>query len=109
MTTKATSSITHQLQSSPRSAERKIGWPAACACFVACLFGEESQQPIFPHVMHMRRCTQRRRSRVSSQPAMCSGRSTISIRSVWVQTASPRKPRGSPGLARVSDQHQSSE
>ena len=54
-TTNATSSMAHQLQSSPGSAERKIGWPSSAACRLAWRFGDESQQPIFPHVSHMRR------------------------------------------------------
>src|SRR4030095_5232164 len=28
-------------------------------CFVACLFGEESQQPTWPHIWHSRRATHR--------------------------------------------------
>ena len=35
-----------------------IGWPLSRSCAVAWRFGDESQQPILPHVMHMRRCTQ---------------------------------------------------
>src|SRR5262245_13670532 len=72
--TKATSSMKHQLQSSPASAERTIGWPLSALCALACLFGDESQQPIFPQVMHIRRCTQALPIfRHSSQPAIFSG------------------------------------
>ena len=51
--------MTHQLQSSPGSADRMIGWPSAWACLLAWRFGDESQQPILPQLMHIRRCTQR--------------------------------------------------
>src|SRR5437764_10840281 len=63
-----------------------IGWPLSCPCAVACLFGDESQQPIFPHVMHIRRCTQPLPIfRHSSQPARCSGTVVTSIWSRWLQ------------------------
>jgi hypothetical protein len=66
-----------------------IGCPLAPACAVACLFGDESQQPIFPHVIHMRRCTQRLPIfRHSSQPAIVSGSDVTSIWSRWLQIAS---------------------
>ena len=48
--TNATSSIMHQLQSSPGSIERRIGCPCARACLDACWFGELSQQPTFPQL-----------------------------------------------------------
>ena len=35
-------------QSSPGSYDCMIAWPVSCACFVACLPGEESQQPMWP-------------------------------------------------------------
>src|SRR5262249_2753810 len=35
------------------------GWPVAWKCFVACLFLDESQQPMWPHVRQSRRCTHR--------------------------------------------------
>jgi len=63
-----------------------IGWPLSRPCAVACLFGDESQQPIFPHVMHMRRWTQRLPIfRHSSQPSMRSGNAVTSIWSRWLQ------------------------
>src|ERR1700728_2700677 len=34
-----------------------IGWCVAWKCFVACLFGESSQQPTCPQARQMRRCT----------------------------------------------------
>ena len=46
-----------------------IGCPTARWCAVACLLGDESQHPTWPHVMQMRRCTQRSpMRRQSSQP-----------------------------------------
>jgi hypothetical protein len=48
--TKANSSITHQDHSSPGSTDRRIGCAASSAWRLACRPGEESQQPIFPHV-----------------------------------------------------------
>ena len=63
-----TSSTKHQAQSSPGSIDRITGCPRAAACLLACLFLESSQQPTFPQVRHMRRCTQRSpRARQSSQ------------------------------------------
>ena len=51
-----------------------MGWPTSRACRLACRFGEESQQPICPHVMHMRRCTQMLPVfRHSAQPSMDEG------------------------------------
>jgi hypothetical protein len=41
----ASSSSKHQHQSSPGWTERMSGWPLLLKCAVACLFGEESQQP----------------------------------------------------------------
>jgi len=41
----ASSSTKHQDQSSPGWIERMIGWPLSAACLLACLFGDESQQP----------------------------------------------------------------
>src|SRR5437588_740115 len=63
-----------------------IGWPLSRPCAVACLFGDESQQPIFPHVMHMRRCTQPLPIfKHSSQPSIFSGSAVSSIWSRWLQ------------------------
>jgi len=54
------------------------------------LFGDESQQPIFPHVMHMRRCTQLLAIfRHSSQPSIVSGNAVTSIWSRWLQKEPP--------------------
>ena len=41
----ASSSTKHHDQSSPGWIERMIGWSSAAACLLACLLGEESQQP----------------------------------------------------------------
>src|SRR4029450_2762197 len=63
-----------------------IGCPLSPACAVAWRFGEESQQPIFPQVMHMRRWTQPLPIfRHSSQPSIDSGRAVTSIWSRWLQ------------------------
>ena len=81
-TTNATSSTKHQLHSSPGSAERAIGWSSSAACLRAWRFGDASQQPILPQVMHMRRCTQRLPIfRHSSQPAIDDGSVVTAIRS----------------------------
>src|SRR3954453_5263964 len=48
-TTKATSSPTHQLQSSPGSFERRTGCLASAACLEAWRLGELSQHPTLPH------------------------------------------------------------
>src|ERR1700744_5470882 len=37
--------------------DRMIGCLVLWKCFVACLFGEESQHPTCPHSMHIRKCT----------------------------------------------------
>src|SRR6266487_2326060 len=64
-----------------------IGWPLSRSCAVACLFGDESQQPIFPHVMHMRRWTHCPPVfRHSSHPWMVSGTSLTWIWSRCVHT-----------------------
>src|ERR1700689_309108 len=34
-----------------------IGWPVLALCFDACWFGELSQQPMWPHSAHRRRCS----------------------------------------------------
>src|SRR5947209_12409140 len=63
-----------------------IGCDVSWKCAVACLFGELSQQPIFPQIWHMRRCThQPPVFRHSSQPAMSAGTSATRISSRWVQ------------------------
>src|SRR3954453_4869371 len=57
----------------------------ACACFVACVFGDESQQPMCPHVMQRRRCThQSPAARHSTQPSPDGAGSAISSRCVHV-------------------------
>src|SRR6266545_6362123 len=67
-----------------------IGWPLSRSCAVACLFGDESQQPILPHVMHMRRCTQPLPIfKHSSQPSIFSGSAVTSTRSRWLQMELP--------------------
>src|SRR5436190_5790413 len=46
------------------------GWPVAWKWAVACLLGESSQQPTCPHVLQMRKCSQRLPLlRHSSQPS----------------------------------------
>src|SRR2546423_1545553 len=47
-----------QRQFSPRCADLTIGCAVARACFVACLFLDESQQPTCPQLSQSRRCTQ---------------------------------------------------
>ena len=55
-----------------------MGCPVARKCAVACLLGEESQQPTCPHERHSRRCTQCEPIfKQSSQPA--AGRVTVRI------------------------------
>src|SRR5882762_7104172 len=34
-----------------------IGWPVAWKCFVACLLGESSQQPTWPQLRQIRKCS----------------------------------------------------
>jgi hypothetical protein len=63
-----------------------IGWLLSRPCAEACLFGDESQQPTFPHVMHMRRCTQALPVfKHSSQPSIVSGNAVTLIWSRWLQ------------------------
>src|SRR3954462_1601576 len=70
-----------------------IGWPLSPAWAVACRFGDESQQPIFPQVMHMRRWTQPLPIfRHSSHPSIVPGRAVTSIRSRWLQMGSVGDP-----------------
>src|SRR5215218_1276518 len=65
-----------------------IGCSLAAWWAVAWRPGELSQQPMWPHVWHMRRCTQVvPAARHSSHPASGSGRSRRSIESRWVQAA----------------------
>src|ERR1700710_2471663 len=53
-----------------------IGCPIDLKCAVACLPSELSQQPTWPQVWHIRRCTQRiPNCRHSSQPSTSSGSS----------------------------------
>jgi len=51
----ASSSTKHHDQSSPGWIDRMIGCPASAACLLACLFGEESQQPTWPQLRQIRR------------------------------------------------------
>ena len=54
---------------SPGSIDLTIGWLVGGSASVACLLGELSQQPTWPHVMQIRRCTQAAPiRRQSSQP-----------------------------------------
>ena len=47
-------------------------WETTRACALACRFGDESQHPILPQIMHMRRWTHRAPTfRHSSQPRVC--------------------------------------
>src|SRR5437660_9633427 len=67
-----------------------IGCDVSWKCAVACLFGELSQQPIFPQLWHMRRCThQPPVFRQSSQPAISAGTFVTWISSRCVQLTSP--------------------
>jgi hypothetical protein len=52
------SSTKHQRQASPGCAERITGWPVDAKCLLACWFGDESQQPTWPQLRQVRRCTQ---------------------------------------------------
>src|SRR5438552_6394483 len=80
-----------------------IGWPLSRPCAVACLFGDESQQPIFPHVMHMRRWTQPLPVfKHSSQPATGSGNAVTSISSRCVQLT--RADMASPLVEHAAEQ-----
>src|SRR5947209_15797254 len=79
-----------------------IGCDVSWKCAVACLFGELSQQPIFPQLWHMRRCThQPPVFRHSSQPAISAGTLVTWISSRCVQLTSPvwRAGRGLRGIA----------
>src|SRR5439155_20488713 len=61
-----------------------IGWCPELKCAVACRLGELSQQPTWPHDMHIRRCTHwPPMRRQSSQPSLL-GR-TSAIWSRWLQ------------------------
>src|SRR6202020_3021641 len=76
-TMNATSSTKHQDQSSPRSTDVMIGCSLSRAWRDAWRLGDESQQPTFPHVRQTRKCIQVPPIfRHSSQPSVCSGRST---------------------------------
>src|SRR5579871_1783165 len=63
--------------------ERITGWLVSWKCFVACLPGEESQQPTWPHAWHSRSSTQRVPSfRHSSQaPGVRGGGKSAAVRS----------------------------
>lgn len=64
----------HQRHDSPGSNDRITGCPVSAACPLACLAGEESQQPTCPQARQSRRCTQVPPSaRQSSQPSWVCG------------------------------------
>ena len=78
--TMPTSSTKHQDHSSPGSSERISGCSSVPACLRACLLGESSQQPTWPHSRQIRRCSQTPPSRrQSSQPATSAGSSVTVI------------------------------
>src|SRR5471032_3134165 len=64
------------------AAQKTTGWPALWKCFVACLPGEESQQPTWSHAWHSRSSTQRVPSfRHSSQaPGVRGGGKSAAVR-----------------------------
>src|SRR5579864_9152998 len=62
-----------------------IGCPVALKWAVACLLGDESQQPTWPHVMHSRRWTHRPPMRRQSSQPWADG-VTSRIWSRWLQT-----------------------
>src|ERR1043165_6820562 len=61
------------------------GCPVACACLVACLLGEESQQCVPPHVWHVRRWTQVAPIFTHSSHSRTSGSLTSTMASRWAQ------------------------
>src|SRR3954451_6001063 len=75
-----------------------IGWPVSLLWAVACLPIEWSQQPMWPQVWHIRRCTHCiPNARHSSQPATSPGRARYSTASRCVHSATARGDLG--GLA----------
>src|SRR5712691_1496848 len=65
-----------------------IGWPVSRLCAVACRLGELSQQPMWPQLVHIRRCTHRPPIfRQSSQPEISAGSSVTTMVSRWEQSA----------------------
>src|SRR5262245_20490539 len=65
-----------------------MGCDVACACAVACLFGESSQQATWPQVRQIRRWSHLSPvRRQSSQPSTEAGSSRTVISSRWRQTA----------------------
>ena len=75
----------HHIQSSPGSIERMIGCWASAAWRRAWRFFDESQQPTWPQLMHIRSARQLSpAARHSGQPAVLCG-STSAIRSTWRQ------------------------
>jgi RNA polymerase sigma-70 factor, ECF subfamily len=62
-----------------------MGCPLDRACLVACLFGDESQQPMWPQVMHSRRWTHHAPMRKQSSQPSADG-VTSRIWSIWVHT-----------------------
>ncbi|ALG11529.1 nitrate reductase assembly molybdenum cofactor insertion protein NarJ [Kibdelosporangium phytohabitans] len=78
----------HQRHDSPGSNDRITGCPVSAACWLACLAGDESQQPTCPQARQSRRCTQvPSTGRQSSQPSsVCGSGSGPSSAMSW-QTA----------------------
>ena len=81
--------------STPRTARRSgsADAPSPRSVAVACRFGELSQQPIFPHCRHMRRCTHRPSILThSSHWSGASGSSVTAIESRWEHVGLTRPP-----------------
>src|SRR2546421_6785947 len=79
-----------------------IGWPLSPAWAVACRFGDESQQPIFPQAIHIRRWTQSLPIlRHSSHPSIVAGRAATSLSSRGLRIG--RSVIGSPFLSRENE------
>lgn len=57
------------------------------ACFEACLFGDESQHSVTPHVWHVRRCIHREPLFMHSEHSRFAGCFTSLIREMSSQVA----------------------
>ena len=57
------------------------------ACFEACLFGDESQHSVTPHVWHVRRCIHREPLFMHSEHSRVAGCFTSLIREMSSQIA----------------------